>query len=158
ARFRPQRALIHRGQQQERDLCAPRNGVKDRLAWVNHPHRAREGPTTGAPDGGGGDSGDRDGGKARPGGGGLNLGRSPAPARAAEASRCAPPYPRGLEEGGLRLLACLAYYRADRIVEEDVEDVGDLEKAVVIARGGDPGALGPRCPSYLAAARKMRMA
>src|SRR5438067_1885654 len=33
--------------------------------------------------------------------------------------------------GELRMPAHLAYYQGDRIVEEDVEDVGDLEKAVV---------------------------
>jgi hypothetical protein len=34
--------------------------------------------------------------------------------------------------------ARLAYYKGDRIIEEDIEDVGTLEKAVVMARGGDP--------------------
>jgi len=40
--------------------------------------------------------------------------------------------------GLLRLPARLEYYHGDRIVEVDVEDVGDLEKSVVTARGGDP--------------------
>jgi len=40
--------------------------------------------------------------------------------------------------GQLRLLTRLAYYQGDRIVEEEVEDVGSLEKSVVAARGGDP--------------------
>jgi hypothetical protein len=40
--------------------------------------------------------------------------------------------------GGLRELARLAYFKGDRIVEEDVDDVGALEKSVVSARGGDP--------------------
>ena len=47
----------------------------------------------------------------------------------------------GAEEwlgGQLRELARLAYYQGERIVEEDIEDVGDLEKSVVAARGGDP--------------------
>jgi len=43
--------------------------------------------------------------------------------------------------GRLRELARLAYFKGDRIVEEDVEDVGDLEKSVVTARGGDPEGL-----------------
>ena len=40
--------------------------------------------------------------------------------------------------GHFRQPARLAYYQGDRIVEEDIDDVGNLEKTVVIARGGDP--------------------
>jgi len=43
--------------------------------------------------------------------------------------------------GRLRELARLAYFKGDRIVEEDVDDVGDLEKSVITARGGDPEGL-----------------
>ena len=49
--------------------------------------------------------------------------------------------PERLGGGWLRLPARLAYYQGERIVEESVEDVGDLEKAVVTARGGDPGGI-----------------
>jgi len=40
--------------------------------------------------------------------------------------------------GYVRLPARLAYYQGDRIVEDDVHDVGALEKSMVAARGGDP--------------------
>ena len=51
--------------------------------------------------------------------------------------------------GWLRLPARLAYYQGDRIVEEDVEDAGDLEKAVVSARGGDPQGIRSTLPIVL---------
>jgi len=51
--------------------------------------------------------------------------------------------------GWLRLPARLACYQGDRIVEEDVEDVGDLEKAVVAARGGDPHGIRSTLPIVL---------
>jgi hypothetical protein len=40
--------------------------------------------------------------------------------------------------GHFRQPARLAYYQGDRIIEQDVDDVGALEKSVVTARGGDP--------------------
>jgi len=46
--------------------------------------------------------------------------------------------PREWLGGRLSRLARLAYYQDDRIVEEDVEDVGNLEKSMVTARGSDP--------------------
>src|SRR3954463_15041034 len=52
--------------------------------------------------------------------------------------------------GELRMPARLADYQGDRIVEEDVEDVGDLEKAVVTARGGDPQGIRSTLPIVLA--------
>jgi len=52
--------------------------------------------------------------------------------------------------GQLRQPARLAYYQGDRIVEEDIEDVGDLEKAVVTARGGDPEGIRSTLPIVLA--------
>src|SRR3954465_4428046 len=49
-----------------------------------------------------------------------------------------PSIPERFGGGRLRLPARLAHYQGDRIIEGDVEDVGDLERAVVMARGGDP--------------------
>jgi hypothetical protein len=51
--------------------------------------------------------------------------------------------------GHLRQLARLAHYQGDRIIEGDVEDVGDLEKAVVMARGGDPYGIRSTLPIVL---------
>src|SRR4051812_5888526 len=51
--------------------------------------------------------------------------------------------------GQLRQSVRLAYYRGDRIIEEDIEDVGDLEKAVVTARGGDPQGIRSTLPLVL---------
>src|SRR5262249_9022857 len=52
--------------------------------------------------------------------------------------------------GQLRQPARLAYYQGDRIVEEDVDDVGDLERSVVTARGGDPYGIRSTLPIVLA--------
>ena len=49
----------------------------------------------------------------------------------------------------LRLPARLAYYKGERIVEEEIEDVGDLEKSVVTARGGDPYGIRHTLPMVL---------
>src|SRR5204863_436195 len=49
--------------------------------------------------------------------------------------------PDRLGGGWLRLPARLADSQAERIVDEPVEDVGDLENAVVTASGGDPGGI-----------------
>jgi len=57
--------------------------------------------------------------------------------------------PERLGGGWLRLPARLAYYQGDRIVEEDIEDVGDLEKTVVTARGGDPEGIRSTLPIVL---------
>jgi len=51
--------------------------------------------------------------------------------------------------GALRTPTRLAYYEGDRIVEEDVEDVGDLEKALVKARGDDPQGIRSALPIVL---------
>jgi hypothetical protein len=51
--------------------------------------------------------------------------------------------------GHLRQPARLAHYQGDRIIEGDVEDVGDLEKAVVMARGGDPHGIRSTLPIVL---------
>jgi len=51
--------------------------------------------------------------------------------------------------GLLALPARLAYFQRDRIVEEEVEDVGDLEKSVVMARGGDPEGIRSTLPIVL---------
>jgi len=52
--------------------------------------------------------------------------------------------------GRLRKPARLAYYKGDQIVEEDVDDVGHLEKSVVTARGGDPYGIRSTLPIVLA--------
>jgi len=57
--------------------------------------------------------------------------------------------PREWLGGRLRKPARLAYYQGDRIVEEDVDDVGNLEKAVVTARGGDPHGIRSTLPIVL---------
>src|SRR6185295_8739173 len=57
--------------------------------------------------------------------------------------------PERLGGGWLRLPATLAYYTDDRIIEADIEDVGDLEKAVVVARGGDPHGIRSTLPIVL---------
>jgi hypothetical protein len=49
----------------------------------------------------------------------------------------------------LRQPARLAYYQGEQIVEEDIEDVGTLEKAVVSARGGDPHSIRSTLPIVL---------
>ncbi|HYV47873.1 MAG TPA: hypothetical protein VFA20_23600 [Myxococcaceae bacterium] len=60
-----------------------------------------------------------------------------------------PSIPERFGGGRLRLPARLAYYQGDRIIEEEVEDVGDLEKAVVMARGDDPHGIRSTLPIVL---------
>ena len=67
-----------------------------------------------------------------------------------------PSIPERFGGGRLRLPARLAYYQGDRIIEEEVEDVGDLEKAVVMARETTLMESGLRCPSCWAAMRARR--
>ena len=60
-----------------------------------------------------------------------------------------PSIPQRFGGGRLRLPARLAYYQGDRIVEEDVEDVGILENSVVTGRGGDPHGIRSTLPIVL---------
>src|SRR3954470_10850274 len=56
--------------------------------------------------------------------------------------------------GRLRKLARLAYFKGDRVVEEEVEDTGALEESVVIARGGNPEGIRFTLPIVLGGSAK----
>ena len=51
--------------------------------------------------------------------------------------------------GELRMPTRLAYYQGDRIIEADVEEMGTLEKAIVVARGGGPHGIRSTLPLVL---------